>query len=182
MLSLSAICKARRTVVCTGADRAGAGVSSDSRAGVRRRRNLGGQPVRQSTDRGSLQARDDHDRRASWQMAAPRQCTGVPRPRGPLHFQLAARRRCAMVAWHPRGRALDLDCQLRSCFVAQVPSAAQAEGGREHDHRAINRGVRWAWTVTNGQLECQVRGPEAVDRSDSQADSADSIPVTRSNR
>ena len=58
-------------------------------------------------------------------------------------------------------------------------------GHRQSPHatghwRAINPGVVGFITVTSGAPAAQVRAVRGLDRSDSQADSAGSIPVTRS--
>jgi hypothetical protein len=47
--------------------------------------------------------------------------------------------------------------------------------------RAINLGVTGSMTVTSGASDGQARVVRGPDLSDSQADSAGSIPVTRSN-
>src|SRR6266480_3024443 len=57
------------------------------------------------------------------------------------------------------------------------PSAGKVTG----HWRAISRGVVGSMTVTSGASVAQVRAVRGPDRSDSQADSAGSIPVTRSN-
>src|SRR5262245_713092 len=56
------------------------------------------------------------------------------------------------------------------------PSAGKVTG----HWRAISRGVMGAMTVNSGASVAQVRAVRGLDRSDSQADSAGSIPVTRS--
>jgi hypothetical protein len=65
-------------------------------------------------------------------------------------------------------------------------SCAGCDGGKgdfviDAGHwRAISPGVTESMTVTNGTLDAQLRAVRGLDRSDSQADSAGSIPVTRS--
>jgi hypothetical protein len=46
--------------------------------------------------------------------------------------------------------------------------------------RAINPGIAGSMTVTSGASTAQLRAVRSPDRTDSQADSAGSIPVTRS--
>jgi len=57
--------------------------------------------------------------------------------------------------------------------------AASAWPGMGH-WRAINRGITRSLTVTGGASDVQVRGVTGPDLSVSQADSASSLPVTRS--
>src|SRR5262245_55572511 len=58
---------------------------------------------------------------------------------------------------------------------------ASASSNQATGHwRAISPSVTRSMTVTSGTLSAQVRAVRSLDRSDSQADSAGSIPVTRS--
>ena len=66
----------------------------------------------------------------------------------------------------------------------QVPVASQGrtdpEGYVTGHWRAISSGIGGSMTVTNGASTAQLRAVRALDRTDSQADNAGSIPVTRS--
>jgi hypothetical protein len=54
------------------------------------------------------------------------------------------------------------------------------EGYATGHWRAINPGIAGSMTVANGALTAQLKAVRALDRTDSQADNAGSIPVTRS--
>jgi hypothetical protein len=65
-----------------------------------------------------------------------------------------------------------------------VDGVTSQQQGRSHQAtghwRAINPGDSGSITVTSGVSDAQLRTVRGPDRSDSQADSAGSIPVTRS--
>jgi hypothetical protein len=84
---------------------------------------------------------------------------------------------CSRVGAHTGQRCGSL-AQRRS-KACRLLASAQSDQAAGH-WRAISRGVVGSMTVTSGTLDAQVRAVSDPDRSDSQADSAGSIPVTRS--
>ena len=83
------------------------------------------------------------------------------------------------VSGERRHRPIAMRLLRRAC--ARILTSARIYQATGH-WRAINPGVTGSMTVTCGVSDAQVRAVRGPDWSDSQADSAGSIPVTRSTK
>jgi hypothetical protein len=91
---------------------------------------------------------------------------------------------CCPVRWTPVNGQVSVSPKAPSSkgrYVEPVARSAASRATRPAGHwRAINPGERRATTVTRGHPYGQLRAADCGDTADSQADSAGSIPVTRS--